>query len=155
MRKPRTIDLALIEGMGSPVWKIVFKTTTTRKNHIEHGIAAWNRLKHSGSHTFEEWMQVALSLRIGQEESMRLAEIDRPQGSRYRKIFGEWLREFKFDDINKGDRFLVLQILEHRPEIEKFRASLPFDLYLNLNHPRAVWDRFKASQQQQSQEPPR
>jgi hypothetical protein len=126
------------------LWKITFRTSVTRRNHIEDGIRAWERLKHSRSQNYNDWMQVAEALEIGQKECMRLAETDKPQGSRYRKIFGDWLREHHFDDMDKGDRVLALKILSDRPKIETWRAELELDERLNLNHPRAILRRYEA-----------
>jgi hypothetical protein len=94
-------------------------------------------------------MQVAEALEIGQRQCMRLAglgETDKPQGSRYRKIFGEWLRQHHFDDMDKGDRQRALKILSERPKIEAWRAKLPLDDRLNLNHPRAILRRYETDQ---------
>jgi hypothetical protein len=155
MRKPGKVTyIDLRTGKKREIIPIrtLWKMTVTRRNHVEDGRNAWDRLKHSGSQNYNDWMQVAEALDIGQRECMRLAEIDRPQGSRYRKIFGEWLRQYQLDDMNKADRFLALEILEHRPEIEKWRASLPLDVRIALNHPRAIWRRFKAAQQPNPEE---
>ena len=78
---------------------------------------------------------------------MRLAETDKPQGSTYRRIFAAWLKQNKFDDMDKSDRFRVLEILANRPEIEKWRSELPPNVRMKLNHPRSVLRYFKASQQ--------
>jgi hypothetical protein len=149
MRKPGKvtyIDLRTGKEREFIPIRTLWKMTITRRNRVEDGVAAWDRLKHSGSQNYNDWMQVAEALEIGQRECMRLAEIDRPQGSRYRKIFGEWLRQYQFDDMDKGDRLRALKILANRAKIEKWRAELPLDDRLNLNHPRAILRRYETDQ---------
>jgi hypothetical protein len=67
------------------------------------------------------------------------ARTNEPTGSRYQAVFGEWLRVEGFDEIDKGDRKRLFDCIAHRDEIESWRATLPLNKRLQLNHPSTVW----------------
>jgi hypothetical protein len=56
---------------------------------------------------------------------MSAAGTNKPEGSRYNKLFGTWLKNHGFDDIDESDRKRLFDVLEHRSEIEQWRKSLP------------------------------
>ena len=102
---------------------------------------AWERL--STFQTYDDWMIIAEAMAVGREEAMRAAQTDEPQGRRYNEAFSDWLREHKLDEIDKGTRSRLLNCLEHREEIEKWRATLPANGKLKLNHPETILRRWQ------------
>jgi hypothetical protein len=48
---------------------------------------------------------------------MAETKMNKPEGSRYNKAFGEWLRSVGFDDIDKADRSRLFDILANRSAV--------------------------------------
>jgi hypothetical protein len=124
--------------------------SVTRRHKVEDGIAAWDRLKTTPWQNYNDWCSVGEALFIGKIECMAAAATNRPQGTRYRLIFGEWLKLHRFN-MNSADRTRALAIIENRLEIEKWRASLALDDRLNLNHPKSLLRRFHADKSEPQQ----
>jgi hypothetical protein len=75
---------------------------------------------------------------------MRAAQSNEPKGKRYEKIMGEWLLAHSFHVINKGTRNRLLECLQHRRAIEKWRATLTEGERFRFNHPDTVLRKWKA-----------
>ena len=70
----------------------------------------------------DDWMDIAEALQVGRAEGMRAAQTNEPKGKRYEKIMGEWLVAHSFHIVDKGTRTRLLECLQHREAIEKWRA---------------------------------
>jgi hypothetical protein len=75
---------------------------------------------------------------------MRQADVNAPEGKGYVIAFAEWLKRYKVDDMDKSDRAKLLQLMEERPAVEEWRASLTTHERLNLNNPTIVWRKWTA-----------
>jgi hypothetical protein len=84
---------------------------------------------------FEDWMAIAEALQVGRSECMRAAQTNEPKGKRYEKIMGEWLVAHSFHVIGRGARNRLLECLQRRAAIEKWRATLTEGERLRFNHP--------------------
>jgi hypothetical protein len=104
---------------------------------IREGQEAWSRLKKHMS--WSDWTSVGRAHLKGRQAAMREANTNEPTGRRYNQIFGEWLTRHGFDDIDKGDRSRLFEVMEHLDEIETWLATLPTSNRLRLNH--ASWSR--------------
>jgi hypothetical protein len=93
----------------------------------------------------DDWMDIAEALQVGRIESMRAAQTNEPKGKRYEKIMGEWLVAHSFHIIDKGTRTRLLECLQHRAAIEKWRAILTEGERFRLNHPDTVLRKWKAA----------
>src|SRR5215471_3005212 len=58
--------------------------------------------------------------------------------------FGEWLQRYKLDDMDKGDRSRLFQVMDNLGQIEEWRKTLTLTERLKLNHPNAVLRKWKA-----------
>jgi hypothetical protein len=67
------------------------------------GTEAWRRLKRDKN--WNDWIKVGEALQVGRERAMNQAMTNRPEGKAYNMAFGEWLRQYKLDDMDKGERF--------------------------------------------------
>jgi hypothetical protein len=94
---------------------------------------------------FDDWMDVAKALQVGRAEGMRAAQSNEPKGKRYEKIMGEWLLAHSFHVIDKGTRNRLLECLQHRTAIEKWRATLTEGERFRFNHPDTVLRKWKAA----------
>src|SRR5262245_51966357 len=106
------------------------------------GQAAWKRLKKCK--TWADWMAVGEALATGRTIAMKAAETNRPEGKAYNQIFSQWLIRYGLNEIDKSARAKLLYVMEHRGEIEDFRAALPTSIRLELNHPVSVLRRYQA-----------
>jgi hypothetical protein len=122
---------------------------------IRRGQEAWSRLKKHMSWT--DWTSVGKAHLKGRTVAMGEANTNEPTGRRYNQIFGEWLTRHGFDDIDKGDRSRLFEVMEHLDEIETWLATVPTSNRLRLNHPVTVLRKWRACTQipTQSKKPPK
>jgi hypothetical protein len=104
---------------------------------VSEGRAAWARIREAGRRSWGDWMAVARALAHGRAEAMQAAKSNIPMGTRYNRLFGEWLRKCGFDEIDGQQRYSALICLENLPAIETWRATLPEKKRDRLNHPNA------------------
>jgi ClpX C4-type zinc finger protein len=114
-----------------------------RDTRIKRGQEAWRR--HKVDATWLDWLAIGEALSIGRQEAMADADTNRPIGSRYNAAFGEWLTHHRFDDIDKGDRSRLFDVMDNLPAIEGWRATLTQTARLRLNHPNSVLRKWKAA----------
>jgi hypothetical protein len=113
--------------------------------HIGHAMMlAWGRIKKAQARLWGEWMTIGEGLMEGRRWAMRQAGTNKPEGKGYTLAYGEWLKRFKVDDMDKSDRAKLLQLMDERPAIEEWRASLPDRERRSLNNPTIVWRKWTA-----------
>jgi hypothetical protein len=121
-------------GLGQP-------NPLTTDEVIRRGQEAMERKRRS----YEDWMLIAEALQIGRTEVMRVLHTNKPTGGRYEKAMGEWLFTRSFHLIDKCTRNHLLDCLQHRAEIAKWRASLTEGQRFNFNHPTTVLRKWKSA----------
>jgi hypothetical protein len=109
---------------------------------IRQGSQAWQRLKKDKN--WGDWIKVGEAHLVGREWAMHQAGTNRPQGKAYNMAFGEWLVKYKFDDMDKGNRARLFEVMDNLGQIEEWRRTLTIGERLKLNHPNAVLRRWKA-----------
>ena len=82
---------------------------------------------------------------IGRHKAMIEAGANQPIGRRYNEAFGAWQREFGFENLDKGDRARLFEMMDHLAKIEVWFATLTTTERLKLNHPNSILRRWKAS----------
>src|SRR5262249_39686112 len=97
------------------------------------------------SRMWSEWMIIGEGLLEGRRWAMQQAGTNRPEGKGYVTAFAEWLKRFRVDDMDKSDRAKLLQLMEERPAVEEWRATLTDDERRNLNNPIIVWRKWTAA----------
>lgn len=112
---------------------------------IADGRAAWSRLQRRERQSWQDWLAVGNALTLGRTEALAQAGTNSPQGSRYNKAMGDWLRDNGLDGISAAERYKLIQIVEHLTEIEAWRAGLAPEAARRLNHPSAVWSHWRAT----------
>jgi hypothetical protein len=120
------------------------------------GTEAWKRLKKEKS--WGDWIKVGEALRVGREWAMNQAGIPagtnrKPEGKGYNMAFCEWLTKYKLDDMDKGDRSRLFSVMDNLGLIEGWRKNLPQTQRLKLNHPNAVWRKWKADHEPEKDGP--
>src|SRR5262245_17318265 len=106
---------------------------------------AWDRIKRAQGRMWGDWMTLGEGLLAGRRLAMHQAGCNTPEGKGYVIAFGEWLKRFKVDDMDKGDRAKLLQLAEARMEVEEWRAALTDHERRNLNNPTLVWRKWHAA----------
>jgi hypothetical protein len=106
------------------------------------GLEAWKRLKKDKN--WADWRKVGEALIVGRDFAFKAAGVNRPQGKGYNLAFGEWLQRYKLDDMDKGTRSRLFEVMDNLGQIEDWRQTLPLNLRLSLNHPNAVLRKWKA-----------
>lgn len=119
---------------------------TERLNQIGKAMqAAWGRIKRAQARAWGDWMVIGEGLMEGRNWAMDQAGTNRPEGKGYVMAYGEWLRRYRVDDMDKSDRAKILQIMEERAAVEEWRATLTDTERRNLNNPTVVWRRWTAA----------
>jgi hypothetical protein len=113
-----------------------------KEQTIQIGQAAWQRL--TGVQTWQDWLLVGDALITGRAEAMSTAHTNRPEGKLYNKEYGIWLEAHDFAAIDKGTRSRLLECIEHRAEIEAWRATLTTTQRLAFNHPVTILRRWRS-----------
>jgi hypothetical protein len=117
--------------------------TDREQSTIVDGQEAWHRL--GRDHSWENWRHVGAALVIGRSGAMREAGVNRPVGRRYNAAFAAWLNKFGFENLDKADRSRLFAVMDHLHEIETWRATLTPPERLRLNHPSAVFRKWKSA----------
>jgi hypothetical protein len=110
---------------------------------IRAGQEAWCRLRSNA--TWDDWKQVGQAHVIGRHKAMIEAGVNQPIGRRYNDAFGTWQREFGFENLDKGDRARLFEVVGHLTKIEAWLATLTTSERLRLNHPTTVLRKWKGS----------
>src|SRR5262249_34786665 len=106
---------------------------------------AWQRVKKAQARMWGDWMTIGEGLMEGRRWAMQQAGTNKPEGKGYVIAFGEWLKRFRVDDMDKSDRAKLLQLMEERPAVEEWRAGLDDYERRNLNNPTIVWRKWTAA----------
>jgi hypothetical protein len=114
----------------------------TRSTHpeeavLDHGREAWNRLR--TNHTWDDWKAVGKACAIGQVTAMHDGHVNKPKGRSFNAAISAWNKKYGFQDLDKGVRSRLLDVMKHLAEIEIELAKLPLTKRQQLNHPNAVW----------------
>ena len=114
--------------------------------HIGHAMMlAWTRVKKAQARMWGEWMTIGEGLLEGRRWAMNRAGTNRPEGKGFVMAYSEWLKRYKVDDMDKSDRAKLLQLMEERPGVEEWRATLTDYDRRNLNNPTIVWRKWTAA----------
>jgi hypothetical protein len=118
---------------------------------VERGREAWASLR--ADETFEKWIAIGRAIEVGRSETMRALHTNRPAGAQWSRVFGAWLAEQGFAEIDKGVRSRLQDCLDHLPEIEAWRQNIGLAQRLQLNHPNSVWRKWQAAARQPAPAP--
>jgi hypothetical protein len=119
---------------------------TERMDQIgRSAMAAWTRIKKAQSRMWGDWMTVGEGLMEGRRWAMQMAGVNRPEGRGFVTAYSEWLKKYRLDAMDKSDRAKLLQLMEERPAVEEWRATLTDYERRNLNNPITVWRKWTAA----------
>jgi hypothetical protein len=90
-------------------------------------------------------MTIGEGLLEGRRWAMQTADTNKPEGRGYVVAYAGWLKRYRVDDMDKSDRAKLLQLMEERPAVEEWRASLTAAERHNLNNPTIAWRKWTAA----------
>jgi hypothetical protein len=127
---------------------------TQPSDPIKAGQQAWERLQ--AHQTWDDWKAVGFALAEGRTRAMAAATTNQPKGSRYNKIYSNWLGARGFSDLGKSTRARLLQCMEQIGAIDTYLLTLKPEKRLKLNHPTTVlsaWNRAMAPKNKPVEKP--
>jgi len=107
------------------------------------GKAAWQRLKKDKN--FEDWRTAGQAVVTARQWAMNEAGTNQPIGSRYNALMADWLARYGLDDMDKGARSRLVEMMDNIGAIEEWRKTLTLTERLSLNHPNSVVRKWKAA----------
>lgn len=111
-------------------------------NVCKRGLAAWKRL--SKDNNWLDWVQVGYLVAAIRLEALDAAGTQkRPEGKAYNLAFGEMLKRYKLDTMDKMTRSHLLNCMDNHGAIETWRATLAENQRLQWNHPSTVYRHWK------------
>jgi len=122
-----------------------------RDRVARQGTEAWRRLKREKS--WADWIKVGEALQVGRDWAMNTAGTNRPEGKGYNLAFAEWLNKYRLDDMDKGDRSRLFDVMDNLVAITSWRQTLTLTERLALNHPSSVWRKFKCAIEPEATDP--
>lgn len=112
---------------------------------IADGRAAWARLQEHQRRSWSDWVCVGRALIVGRTAAMAEAQANRPMGSKYNRLIGQWLAANGLSGISTQERYRAINCVEKLPAIEAWRNSLTEAKRSRFNHPHAVWQAWQAA----------
>jgi len=123
-------------------------------DHVAAGRAAWARIRDHGRKNFDDWIAVGRALVIGRTEAMQKAQANRPIGTTYNRLMGEWLKQHDLSDVCAQERYGLLKIIEHLDAVTAWRDGLPESQRRRHNHP-SLWHVFRRATKAETDAPAR
>jgi len=101
---------------------------------------AWQEMNRAGGRRlWSDWLVIGAGLMALRAEAMAIAGTDRPRGKTYNAVMSALLAKHRLNTISETPRRYLLKIMEHLPEVERWRARQKDPD--GLNHPTYVWQR--------------
>jgi len=119
--------------------------TPEEEQVLEAGISALATLKQTRTRDWNLWVSVGETLQILRDKVMHAVGVKEPVGASYNLLFGEWLSRLDLD-TPRSTRSHLLELIQHRIEVERWRASLPAEERYRYTHPNSIWKKWKATQ---------
>ena len=105
------------------------------------GTLAWRRLKKDRS--YNDWKITGEAIVAGRQWAMHEAGTNIPVGSTYNRLMGDWLQRYRLDDMDKGERARLVEMMDNIGAIEAWRTTLTLPQRMQLNHPNSVVRRWR------------
>jgi hypothetical protein len=107
---------------------------------IMAGASALRLLTTTRTRSWDLWMAVGSAVVLLRSKAIEASK----KRLGYKSTFGDLLAMFRLK-LDGGIRKRLLDLMEHRRDVEAWRDSLPPDRALALTHPNSVWRAWQAS----------
>jgi hypothetical protein len=146
-------DLRL-EGSDQEVWTDAGEEA--RANELaREGDKILRRIERRRVHEWSDWMALADILARISKSAERLSGANGRAGRPYNEAFSRLLHDHNLGDVRwKQTRAALLNIHEHRAEVEAMRALWSHDQRLKASAPATVWAKFQQRHRRRSHAPP-
>jgi hypothetical protein len=98
--------------------------------------------------TRQDWFDIGDALALGRTVVKTRANIKTPNGAQHARLYSAWLAEVglaNIDKIDKSTRARLLDLVDHKPDVLKWLATVPLNKQLEWNHPRTLWQHWQKS----------
>src|ERR1700734_222207 len=108
---------------------------------LQNAGVVWQRHQREETQRWQDWTEILGPALIKvQDEAMRVASTDKPEGRRYAKAVSELLKAYQLDQIDGATRWNAIKIVQNLHAVTVWRAEQP--KREALNHPSTVWRKF-------------
>jgi hypothetical protein len=131
-------------AVSRPSGNVWDRLTAEAQNEIMAGALAIRRIRQHED--YSHWVAVGKALLRLQEEAMRLAGSNSPQGRGYtalRAELGSCVPDL--EELNKASKSHAVWLAKNLAAVEKWRKTLWFNLRDTLNHPSVIKRRYEAT----------
>jgi hypothetical protein len=98
---------------------------------------------HSQGLGWLKWVAVGRGLQECQHLALTATHSNDMTSFTARMAMADILKRERLDRINKGDRSILLKVMENLPAITAWQATLSTSERIRYNHPQAVWKRYQ------------
>ena len=98
---------------------------------------------HSKGLGWLKWVAVGRGLQECQRLALTATHSNNMSSFAARMAMADILKRERLDRINKGDRSILLKVMENLPAITGWQATLSTSERIKYNHPQAVWKRYQ------------
>jgi hypothetical protein len=117
---------------------------------------AWRRLKVSANAAWDDYLIIGEAMITARTDLLHKLQINKPHGSNYQKRWKEWLLAHGLADMHKTTRSLLIELIEHRGEVEEMRSGWSDAERARRNSPNTTahaWKKWRAKHGQPSKTP--
>jgi hypothetical protein len=105
---------------------------------------SWEHLKKTHRDTWAHYDTIGIAMVEARNEIMHARDLNQPVGPGYQQDMKRWLIEHRLDDMEKGVRSRLSDLIDHRQEVEEMMAKWSVTQRMEWNHPNTVHRRWKA-----------
>jgi hypothetical protein len=90
---------------------------------LQAACKAWEHMSRAGARRlWSDWLVIGEGLIAARVEAMAIAGTDRPAGKAYNRAMSALLAKYRLNAITETSRYCLLNIMEHLPDVERWRA---------------------------------
>jgi hypothetical protein len=104
---------------------------------------SWEHLKKTHRDTWGHYDTIGTAMVEARNEIMHERDLNQPVGPGYQQDMKRWLLEHRLDDMEKGVRSRLCELIDHREDVEAMMAEWSVTQHMEWNHPNTVHRRWK------------
>ncbi len=104
----------------------------------------WEVLKRTHRETWDKYRVIGEAIVEARAEIMRKRELNQPAGPGYQSDMMKWLVKQRLDDMDKGSRSRLCDLIDHIDEVNQMMAKWELKERMEWNAPNTVYRKWKA-----------